>query len=30
VRLVEHAADRPASWVNTAQAGMAPREEFCL
>ncbi|WP_420457293.1 hypothetical protein [Rubrivirga sp.] len=29
VRLVEHGPDRPAAWVNTAQAGMAPREPFC-
>lgn len=29
VRLVEHGEDRPASWINTAQAGMAPREPFC-
>ena len=29
VRLVEHAADRPAAWVNTAQAGVEPREPFC-
>ena len=29
VRLVEHAADRPAAWVNTAQAGVEPREAFC-
>ena len=29
VRLVAHSADRPAAWVNTAQAGMAPREPFC-
>ena len=30
VRLIEHGPDRPAAWVNTAQAGMAPREAFCL
>lgn len=30
VRLIEHDAERPASWINTAQAGMAPRESFCL
>ena len=29
VRLVAHSDDRPAAWVNTAQAGMAPREAFC-
>ncbi len=29
VRLVDYGPDRPASWVNTAQAGMAPREPFC-
>lgn len=29
VRLVSYGDDRPASWVNTAQAGMAPREPFC-
>lgn len=29
VRLVEHDAERPASWINTAQAGMVPREPFC-
>ena len=29
VRLVEHGPDRPAAWVNTAQAGMAERETFC-
>ena len=28
VRLREHDG-RPASWLNTAQAGMAPRERFC-
>lgn len=30
VRLVAYSDDRPAAWVNTAQAGMAPREPFCL
>ena len=30
VRLVEHGPERPASWLNTAQAGMVPREPFCL
>lgn len=30
VRLVEHAEDRPAAWVNTDQAGMVPREPYCL
>jgi len=30
VRLVAHSDDRPAAWLNTAQAGMAPRESFCL
>ncbi|PAP77378.1 hypothetical protein [Rubrivirga marina] len=30
VRLIEHDAERPASWINTAQAGVAPRESFCL
>ena len=30
VRLVEHGEDRPAAWLNTAQAGMARREPFCL
>ncbi|WP_412063134.1 hypothetical protein [Rubrivirga sp. IMCC45206] len=29
VRLREAGEGRPASWVNTAQAGMAPREAFC-
>lgn len=29
VRLVAHSADRPAAWLNTAQAGMVPREAFC-
>lgn len=29
VRLIAYSDDRPASWVNTAQAGMAPREPFC-
>jgi hypothetical protein len=29
VRLVAYSDDRPASWVNTAQAGMALREPFC-
>ncbi|NNF38462.1 MAG: hypothetical protein HKN71_07335 [Gemmatimonadetes bacterium] len=30
VRLVAHSEDRPAAWLNTAQAGMVPREPFCL
>lgn len=30
VRLIEHGEDRPASWLNTAQAGMVAREPFCL
>ena len=30
VRLIRYSDDRPASWVNTAQAGMAPRQPFCL
>ncbi len=29
VRLVEHGEDRPAAWLNTAQAGMVEREPFC-
>lgn len=29
VRLVAYSSERPAAWVNTAQAGMAPREGFC-
>ncbi|WP_412067599.1 hypothetical protein [Rubrivirga sp. IMCC43871] len=29
VRLVDYGEGRPASWVNTAQAGMAAREAFC-
>ena len=29
VRLVEHDAERPAAWVNTAQAGVEPRDAFC-
>ena len=29
VRLTERGPDRPAAWVNTAQAGMAEREAFC-
>lgn len=29
VRLVDHGAGRPASWVNTSQAGMVEREAFC-
>jgi hypothetical protein len=30
VRLIEHGEDRPAAWLNTAQAGVVPREPFCL
>lgn len=30
VRLIEHDAERPAAWVNTDQAGVAPREAYCL
>lgn len=30
VRLVSYGEDRPASWLNTAQAGMVAREPFCL
>lgn len=29
VRLIEHGGDRPAAWLNTAQAGMVEREAFC-
>ena len=29
VRLVEHGEERPAAWLNTAQAGMVARESFC-
>jgi hypothetical protein len=29
VRLVEHGADRPAAWLNVAQAGIVEREGFC-
>lgn len=29
VRLVEHGPERPAAWLNTAQAGLAEREAFC-
>ncbi len=29
VRLIEHGPERPASWVNTAEAGMVPRDAFC-
>lgn len=29
VRLVDYGEGRPASWLNTAQAGMAVREPFC-
>lgn len=29
VRLVEHGPDRPAAWLNTAQAGLDEREAFC-
>lgn len=30
IRLIAHSADRPAAWLNTAQAGMVPREPLCL
>ncbi|MEM0963820.1 MAG: hypothetical protein AAGK21_14930 [Bacteroidota bacterium] len=30
VRLIEHGEDRPAAWLNTAEAGVVPREAFCL
>ncbi len=29
VRLIEHGEERPAAWLNTAQAGMIAREPFC-
>ena len=29
VRLREHGPERPAAWLNTAQAGMVAREPFC-
>jgi len=29
VRLIEHGPDRPASWINTAEAGMVPRDAVC-
>lgn len=30
VRLIEHGPDRPASWVNVSQAGVAERETICF
>ena len=29
VRLIEHGGDRPAAWLNTAQAGLIEREAYC-